>query len=285
MASTNKTPNYDLPQWVAADKPTFLGDMNAAFLDIDTAMHENAESSGSQEQRLTAVEAKATENATNIASVSQVANTAGETATAAQNAASAASALATTANDKADKASALATTANNKADKIAGDINLNIVKSYTGTDLVGTSCTLKENSRIWSSRNDANSLGKIYGLIYVDAITGGSGSTPHNVAIKIPQAFAPVQQNFNIAASAIVFKSAMINSATLFPMYGFPGVSVLQDGSVNIQFSAPDVASDSGYVIWIPPCLYFVEDFGDTTINAMSPFSFNEEIMLSNISE
>lgn len=271
MASTNKTPNYDLPQWVAADKPTFLGDMNAAFLDIDTAMHENAESSGSQEQRLTAVEAKATENATNIASVSQVANTAGETATAAQNAASA--------------ASALATTANNKADKIAGDINLNIVKSYTGTDLVGTSCTLKENSRIWSSRNDANSLGKIYGLIYVDAITGGSGSTPHNVAIKIPQAFAPVQQNFNIAASAIVFKSAMINSATLFPMYGFPGVSVLQDGSVNIQFSAPDVASDSGYVIWIPPCLYFVEDFGDTTINAMSPFSFNEEIMLSNISE
>ena len=102
MASTNKTPNYDLPQWVAADKPTFLGDMNAAFLDIDTAMHETAESSGSQEQRLTAVEAKATENATNIASVSQVANTAGETATAAQNAASAASALATTANSAAN---------------------------------------------------------------------------------------------------------------------------------------------------------------------------------------
>lgn len=43
MASTNKTPNYDLPQFIASDKPTWLGDVNGAMLAIDTAMHDNAE--------------------------------------------------------------------------------------------------------------------------------------------------------------------------------------------------------------------------------------------------
>ena len=43
MANTNKTPNYDLPQFIASDKPTWLGDVNGAMLAIDTAMHDNAE--------------------------------------------------------------------------------------------------------------------------------------------------------------------------------------------------------------------------------------------------
>ena len=35
MASTNKTPNYNLPQWVATDKPQ-MADFNTAMADIDT---------------------------------------------------------------------------------------------------------------------------------------------------------------------------------------------------------------------------------------------------------
>ena len=38
MASTNTTANYGLPQYVANDKPTYLGDFNAAMLSIDTAI-------------------------------------------------------------------------------------------------------------------------------------------------------------------------------------------------------------------------------------------------------
>lgn len=33
---TNGTTNYNLPQWLPQDKPTWLGDMNGAFLTIDT---------------------------------------------------------------------------------------------------------------------------------------------------------------------------------------------------------------------------------------------------------
>lgn len=43
MSATNKTPNYDLPQWIGSDHPTWQGDLNAAFLTIDSTMKANAE--------------------------------------------------------------------------------------------------------------------------------------------------------------------------------------------------------------------------------------------------
>ena len=43
MAHTNSTTNYNLPQWVGSDKPTFLGDLNTAFSDIDGQMKTNAD--------------------------------------------------------------------------------------------------------------------------------------------------------------------------------------------------------------------------------------------------
>ncbi len=39
---TRSTINYELPQFDSTDKPTWLGDINGAFLAIDSAMHENA---------------------------------------------------------------------------------------------------------------------------------------------------------------------------------------------------------------------------------------------------
>lgn len=41
MGSTNKTTGYELPQWIGTDKPTFLGDLNDAFLKIDNGMVAN----------------------------------------------------------------------------------------------------------------------------------------------------------------------------------------------------------------------------------------------------
>lgn len=43
MASTNRTDNYNLPQFIGSDKPTWLGDVNGAMLTIDTAMKANAD--------------------------------------------------------------------------------------------------------------------------------------------------------------------------------------------------------------------------------------------------
>lgn len=51
MSFSNSTPNYNLPQYTADDKPAFLSDFNNAMDKIDTALHENNvdSSSGSSE--------------------------------------------------------------------------------------------------------------------------------------------------------------------------------------------------------------------------------------------
>ena len=43
MASTNKTENYDLSQFVGTDRPTWLGDYNSDMAKIDTQMKQNAD--------------------------------------------------------------------------------------------------------------------------------------------------------------------------------------------------------------------------------------------------
>ena len=53
MSHTNETPNFDLPQFTADDKPDWLVDINAAFLAIDTGMEatqSEAESASSTAQ-------------------------------------------------------------------------------------------------------------------------------------------------------------------------------------------------------------------------------------------
>lgn len=47
MASTNKTTHYKLPQYIGSDKPTYLGDMNEAYLKIDTAIYNASETAKS----------------------------------------------------------------------------------------------------------------------------------------------------------------------------------------------------------------------------------------------
>lgn len=40
MSATNKTANYELPNFVGTDKPSWLTDFNGAMTKIDTTLHE-----------------------------------------------------------------------------------------------------------------------------------------------------------------------------------------------------------------------------------------------------
>lgn len=110
MGATNKTTNYELPQWIGTDKPTFLGDMNDAFLKIDTGMAENKDSATSAESIAGASNSKATEAHSLAQEANTLANQANTTATQAQQAANTAQSTAQTALEKANQA--IAGTAN-----------------------------------------------------------------------------------------------------------------------------------------------------------------------------
>lgn len=78
MGYTNKTSHYDLPQWIAGDKPSWLGDMNTAMLNIDTAIAgadasaSAAESSAAAANaKVQAQDAKITKNTTDIQALTE----------------------------------------------------------------------------------------------------------------------------------------------------------------------------------------------------------------------
>lgn len=86
MSFTNHTPNYNLPQYVGTDKPTFLGDFNNAMSAIDTALHNNEQNAGEGLSELQQAQAALTETQETLTEVqTEVANVSGIAATVNQN--------------------------------------------------------------------------------------------------------------------------------------------------------------------------------------------------------
>lgn len=121
FASTNKTANYELPQFVGTDKPTWLGDFNTAMATIDGGMAENKSNIESMDSRVSSAESSASQASQNVsaltARVDSVESSVSSTTTTANNAQSTATTAlntANTANGKSDtNASAITTIESN----------------------------------------------------------------------------------------------------------------------------------------------------------------------------
>ena len=66
MPFTNQTPNYSLPQYIATDHPTYLGDANDAYLKIDTAMKATQSAAATNKSNLDLLSARVLANEGNI---------------------------------------------------------------------------------------------------------------------------------------------------------------------------------------------------------------------------
>lgn len=66
MPFTNQTPNYALPQYIATDHPTYLGDANDAYLKIDTQMKANQSAAATNKNDITLLSARVLANEGNI---------------------------------------------------------------------------------------------------------------------------------------------------------------------------------------------------------------------------
>lgn len=125
FASTNKTANYELPQFVGSDKPTWLGDFNTAMSTIDGGMAENKSNIESMDSRISSAESTASQASQNVSalttrvstvessvsSATSTANNAQQTATSALN-------TANTANGKADTNATSITETNTRIDGV-----------------------------------------------------------------------------------------------------------------------------------------------------------------------
>lgn len=69
MSSTNKTPNYNLSQYVGTDKPTYLGDYNGDMLKIDTQLKANADSASNAASAASSAQAVAEQASQSVKSL------------------------------------------------------------------------------------------------------------------------------------------------------------------------------------------------------------------------
>ena len=104
FASTNKTANYELPQFVGTDKPTWLGDFNEAMSDIDAGMHENATDIASMESDVTNAVSTASQASQDVTTLTGTVNTLSSTVSSVQ----------TTANNAQSTANSALNVANSK---------------------------------------------------------------------------------------------------------------------------------------------------------------------------
>ena len=237
MASTNKTTNYNLSQYIGTDKPTYLGDYNGDMQKIDARMKTNADG---------------------FASAQSLAQTAKDTADLAETHAQTGITNAGTAQSTAS--SALAKATQNEAN--IANFNLSIFETVDNSDIVCPDGTLNTStSSITVAKNSDGSLAKIYGTVNI-SLSNHTGT----VRVSFPTSLRPSQaitiQNSNVRrfiTNANANKIA-VNYLTINP-----------NGIVELQASS-SVTEDIICNYYLLPCLYWIKDFGDAPIPESKTF-------------
>lgn len=170
MSFTNKTANYELPQYVADDKPTFLGDFNKAMLDIDT--------------NLKTVDNKATEAQSTSQNANSTADEALETAQSAESSALSANTNATEAKTMAQNAQTDASTAISTAN--SANENANNAKSNAENAInvanSANSTAQSANTTAQSANQNVNDLNQaVDGWLEGECTAGTGGTKPGSI--------------------------------------------------------------------------------------------------------
>ena len=166
FSHTNRTENYDLPQFIGSDKPTWLGDFNTAMSTIDSAIGTNASSISTLGTRVTNAEGVASQASTDVAgltstvatlsgnvqSVTTTANNAQSTATSALNTANSANTKADTNASSIGDITDLETTVKTDLVSAINEVNeKNIITVGLGSDFTVTTANTLTPVTGWSS--------------------------------------------------------------------------------------------------------------------------------------
>ncbi len=244
MASTNKTTNYELSQFVSSDKPAWLGDYNADMAKIDTAMKANADSA-------TGADGKATANATAIGTIANLTTDAKTNLVVAINEVDAHADSATT---SATQAVATANTASNNASSALSEIlkfNLSARTTLSPASTGGTINTSLTNVQF--ATDTSSSVFKVYGRVYLQNLASVASS-----AITITLGTTSLRPTSAYDINASVIASRLVNNVwDTTPR----NLHINTNGVITFELAIPVGTTEASIII--PPCLYFNSDFGD----------------------
>lgn len=237
MASTNKTTNYELSQFLGSDKPAWLADYNQDMSKIDTQMKANADG-------VTAVDGKADANTANIGDLTYLSTTAKNTLVAAINEIDS---DVTTAQNTANSAASAAATANTNIAKF----NLTNTINLSATTNKGTINTSLSNLQ-YAGDNTA-SVYKLYGRIYITNLQNNPGT----LSVTLGQTPLRPSSDYTVNAGIILARNYTHGGSDCVPR----NFVVHTDGSVTYTDTITSEMRD--FSVILPPCLYFNTDFGD----------------------
>lgn len=244
MSSTNKTTNYELSQFLGTDKPAWLSDYNTDMSKIDAQMKLNADGVTSAGSSATSANTKigdlssltTTDKTSVVSAVNEVNTTAGT----AYN-------TATGASDTAGQALGKATA--NETAIIALNNKFNLSNS---SNLTFTGATFSSNS-MKAVYDNSLTLGKIYGRITITNPTAGLGWKTFT-STETPFADLNLEEAITIDVCGFTQdESGVIRSISL---------TINTNGSVSIRCYF--TSASYGYAVQYMPCLYILQDFGDT---------------------
>lgn len=265
MSSTNKTSNYELPQFVANDVPSWLGDFNQAMSKIDTQMKandskaqsaetnaENANSSATQALQ-TANQANTTANGanTNATNALSLATTANDNASTAKQNAATALQTANTANGLVSSANSTAQNANTNATKALNGLekfNLSNYKTYDQSNMIPLTGLSNLNGAINLSYDNTKTVFKLYGIINLNTQANQQGQ------IKIQNTpFRPSKK--------ITIQNAGIGNCG--DITTFVNIDIDTNGDLYIDYWTPVSGTAQ---IGLFNCLYFLQEFDQTIV-------------------
>lgn len=242
MASTNKTTNYELSQFVGSDKPAWLGDYNADMAKIDTAMKANSDTA-------TGADGKADANATAIGTLANLTTDAKTSAVAAINEVDAhADAANTSAGQALSAATAAQTNANNAVTAVS---NLAAAFSLTPADLTATCPQVAGvTSTLKCAKNSDGSICKIYGRVRIP-----SGYNGNCVITTSDTGLRP--------DTAITINGAGLRISRTSSGSNVFGLAYTINTNGTITITVPNDTSFLSVDAELIACLIFVKDFGD----------------------
>lgn len=236
MASTNKTTNYELSQFLGSDKPAWLSDYNSDMSKIDTGLKNAADAA-------TAAGGEATSAATAIGTLTNLTT---EDKTSAVAAINEVDSHADTAQNTANSATTMATNA------ITGVNNLKAMFDLgTITSLTGSSSQLTPNVSVTCAKNSSGTLAKIYGRV---RFTGGYNGT---ITCTLSDTGLRPADAITFNGCAIRARTLNDNSSGTFTQ----SYTLNTNGTITMTVSSSTTTVQTD-VIMIA-CLLFIEDFGD----------------------
>jgi hypothetical protein len=246
MASTNKTTNYELSQFIGTDKPAWLSDYNGDMGKIDAGIH-------TAQTTATGADGKADSNATKIGNLANL------TTTAKTDLVSAVNEVDTelgTVSGVASGASTNATSALTKVNALESALNFTNFKTYVQSDFTVTGGEFGQLDSMQCATNADGSVGKIYGEVRFKC-TSSNGMT-----ISFPSNLRP---SSNITIVGCCWVNFYDNNMNLKDAIRPRAINIATDGTISTTFSAGYYNSyaQMNFVA----CLLFMKDFGDVPNN------------------